>query len=66
MEALYKEGVPYLSREEASLAMARAAERGDRLKTRTSLDVKETEYDSLEFLRIVRGLVDEWLAVDGV
>lgn len=66
MEALYKDGVPYLSREEADLAMARATERRDRVGVRTSLDVKETDYESLQFLKAVRRVIDDWLALGKV
>ncbi|KAE8134383.1 ribonuclease H-like domain-containing protein [Aspergillus pseudotamarii] len=63
MNSLYSDGVHYLSREEETIAIARAAERYGRTSVRKVIDVKETEHDSLAFLEAVRHLVDDWLAL---
>ncbi|EAW14551.1 CAF1 family ribonuclease [Aspergillus clavatus NRRL 1] len=63
MDAVFKNGVCYLSREEEELAMAKAIERRDRVATHTLIDVKETELESLAFLQAARRLVDDWLAI---
>ncbi|KAK6815330.1 hypothetical protein RU639_008836 [Aspergillus parasiticus] len=63
MNSLYSDGVHYLSREEETIAIARAAERYGRTSVRKVIDVKETEHDSLAFLEAVRYLVDGWLAL---
>jgi hypothetical protein len=61
-----KQGVQYLSREEEKQVIANAIERRDRVATHTSIDVKETEHESLAFLKAVRRLVDDWLALGAV
>ncbi|KAF7596759.1 54S ribosomal protein L17 mitochondrial [Aspergillus hancockii] len=63
LNALYKDGVHYLSREEETKAMAKATERFDRKSVHAVLDVKETELESLAFLKVARRLVDDWLAL---
>ncbi|KAL2819250.1 ribonuclease H-like domain-containing protein [Aspergillus granulosus] len=63
MDSLYRSGVPYISREEEEKAMAKAIERQNQTTTSTSLDVQETDHDSLAFLQDVRQLVDKWLAL---
>ncbi|KAF7621266.1 hypothetical protein AFLA_011571 [Aspergillus flavus NRRL3357] len=63
LNSLYSDGVHYLSREEETIAIARAAERYGRTSVRKVIDVKETEHDSLAFLGAVRYLVDGWLAL---
>lgn len=66
LNSLYSDGVHYLSREEETIAIARAAERYGRTSVRKVIDVKETEHDSLAFLGAVRYLVDGWLALGEV
>ena len=66
LNSLYNNGVHYLSREEETIAIARAAERYGRTSVRKMIDVKETEHDSLAFLEDVRHLVDDWLALGQV
>ena len=66
MEDLYKNGVTYLSRDEESRIMARVMQRNERTTARSSLDVGDHEYESLAFLKDVRRLVDEWLALGKV
>ncbi|GFF70510.1 54S ribosomal protein L17, mitochondrial [Aspergillus lentulus] len=63
IDSILKQGVQYLSREEEKQAIANAIERRDRVATHTSIDVKETEHESLAFLKAVRRLVDDWLAL---
>ncbi|KAL2851591.1 ribonuclease H-like domain-containing protein [Aspergillus pseudoustus] len=63
MDSLYRSGVPYISREEEEKAVAKAVERQNQTTISTSLDVKETDHDSLAFLQVVRHLVDRWLAL---
>lgn len=62
LNSLYKDGVQYLSRAEEDLAMSKAAARFNRTKSRTALEIKETELDSIEFVGAVRKLVKDWLA----
>lgn len=62
MDAFFKFGVPFLSRAEEDDAMAKATERRDRAPVRRSLDVKENDHESIEFLEAVRRLVENWLA----
>lgn len=66
LDALYRDGVPYLSRPEEALAIAKAEERRDRQVTHTMLDVKETDVDSLRFLEACRKLIDTWMAAGTV
>jgi poly(A)-specific ribonuclease len=61
-----KQGVQYLSRKEEEQAIAKAIERRDRVAVHTSIDVKESEHESLAFLKAVRRLVDDWLALGAV
>ncbi|KAL4871161.1 hypothetical protein BDV12DRAFT_184032 [Aspergillus spectabilis] len=63
MDSLYRTGVQYISREEEAQAVARAVGRQTQTSTLTSMDVKETDHESLEFLKSVRRLVDNWLAL---
>jgi poly(A)-specific ribonuclease len=63
IDSILKQGVQYLSREEEKQVIANAIERRDRVATHTSIDVKETEHESLTFLKAVRRLVDDWLAL---
>ncbi|KAL2797528.1 ribonuclease H-like domain-containing protein [Aspergillus keveii] len=63
MDSLYRSGVPYISREEEEKAVAKAIERQNQTTASTSLDVKETDHESLAFLQVVRQLVDKWLAL---
>ncbi|KAF5866425.1 hypothetical protein ETB97_011977 [Aspergillus alliaceus] len=62
IHSVYKNGIHYLSREEEAIAMARAAEKYERTSVRKVIDVKETEHDSLAFLKAIRHLVNDWLA----
>lgn len=64
MDAPYRQGIPYVSRDEAQRAVDNAAKRGDRGQVRETLGVKESEHDSLRFLQLVRRLLDDWLALD--
>lgn len=65
MDLLYRDGVPYLSRDEQAQALARAVARQER-PVRKALDVKDTDYESLAFLSAVRRLVDSWVAAGTV
>lgn len=66
MEAVFQEGVPYLSRDEEKLAMAKALERRDRTSVPSDIDVKETDHESLQFLKVVRSGINAWLALGDV
>lgn len=66
IDSILKHGVQYLSREEEKRAIANAIERRDRVATHTLIDVKETEHESLAFLKAVRRVVDDWLALGAV
>ncbi|KAL3467732.1 ribonuclease H-like domain-containing protein [Aspergillus heterothallicus] len=63
MDSLYRSGVSYISRDEEKEAVAKVIKRQNRATTNTSLDVKDTDYESLAFLHVARQLVDEWLAL---
>lgn len=66
MDSFFKFGVPFLSRDEEEEVMAKATERRDRVPDRRSLDVKETDHESILFLDAVRRLVNDWLALGDV
>lgn len=67
MDAYFKNGVKYLSRDEEKEATAKATERRDRsVVRRLEIDVKEEDQESLEFLEAVRKLIDDWLALGNV
>lgn len=67
MDAYFKNGVKYLSRDEEKEATAKATERRDRQAARRlEIDVKEEDQESLEFLEAVRKFVDDWLALGNV
>jgi hypothetical protein len=66
MDALYRTGVTYVSREEEARAISKAQERRKMAPVPTSMDVDETDYESLAFLELVRELIDEWLALGDV
>lgn len=66
IEAPFQEGVPYLSRDEEKLAMAKAVERRDRVTVPSDIDVKETDHESLQFLKVVRSGINAWLALGDV
>ncbi|KAL4742383.1 ribonuclease H-like domain-containing protein [Aspergillus similis] len=63
MDALYRTGVTYVSREEEAQAISKARERRKTAPALTSMDVDETDYESLSFLKLVRKLIDEWHAL---
>lgn len=62
-DPLLQHGVPYVSREEEQMIISKALERHDRLKTQDAMDIKESDHESLAFLKNVRRLVDNWLAL---
>lgn len=61
LDAIYEDGVPYLSREEERAIISQAVERRDRKATNTALDIKETDVETIQFLRATRSLIDAWL-----
>ncbi|KAJ9209226.1 hypothetical protein DTO166G4_9170 [Paecilomyces variotii] len=63
MEAPFTEGVPYLSRDEERIALSKAHERRDRPRETGAIDVKETDTESLQFLKLVRQGIEAWLAL---
>ncbi|KAL2829145.1 ribonuclease H-like domain-containing protein [Aspergillus cavernicola] len=63
MDSLYRTGVQYISREEEAKAVSKAVERQNQTSS-TSMDIKETDHESLAFLDVVRQLVNNWLALD--
>jgi poly(A)-specific ribonuclease len=62
MEAPYTEGLPYLSREEEAWIKADLIERQSFSTTISDIDVKDTDEESLGFLKAVREDIDEWIA----
>ncbi|KAL4883469.1 ribonuclease H-like domain-containing protein [Aspergillus karnatakaensis] len=63
MDSLYRTGVQYISRSEEAQAVAKAVQRQTQTNPATSLDVKDTDLESLGFLNSVRRLLDDWLAL---
>lgn len=66
MDALYRAGVTYISREEEEQAISIAVQRNKPATAQTSMDVKETDYESLAFLILARVLIDDWIALGDV
>lgn len=66
MDSFFKSGVPFLSRDEENEAIAKATEKRDRVPERRSLDVRESDHESIFFLEAVRQLVKKWLALGNV
>jgi poly(A)-specific ribonuclease len=58
----FTKGVQYLSKEEAHLAKQMAYDRLDKKTVIEDLQLKETEVDSLDFMRRVREAIKEWKA----
>ncbi|KAL4780168.1 ribonuclease H-like domain-containing protein [Aspergillus varians] len=63
MDSLYRTGVAYISREEESQAISKVVERNEQTMAQSSMDIKETDYESLAFLRLARQLIDNWVAL---
>lgn len=66
MDSLYRAGVTYISREEEEQAISIAVQRNKPATAQTSMDVKETDYESLAFLILARMLIDDWIALGDV
>lgn len=66
MDSLYRTGVSYISREEEEQAISIAVQRNKPTTAQTSMDVKETDYESLAFLTLARILIDDWIAFGDV
>lgn len=66
MEAPYIDGLPYLSREEEDQVKADLLERENFSNAISDIDVKDTDEESLQFLKAVRRDIDEWLALGDV
>ena len=62
MEAPYTDGLPYLSREEEALIKADLIERQNFGAIISDIDVKDTDEESLGFLKAAREDIDEWIA----
>ncbi|KAL1857729.1 hypothetical protein Plec18170_002953 [Paecilomyces lecythidis] len=63
MEAPFTEGVSYLSRDEERTAISKAHERRDRPRETGEIDVKDTDTESLQFVKLVREGIEAWLAL---
>ena len=64
----FEDGVPYLSREEEERAKVKFRERGAKGRFE-DIEIAENDVLTIEFLRKVRGEVDEWIekaSMDGV
>lgn len=59
IDALCKQGVHYLSRDEETQAWAHA---NIKVNRNDVVDVKETDQETLDFLKAVRHAIDNWLA----
>lgn len=66
MEAPYVDGLHYLSREEESQVKADLVERENFSNVISDIDVKDTDEESLDFLKAVRRDIDEWIAMGDV
>ncbi|KAJ5647744.1 hypothetical protein N7490_004116 [Penicillium lividum] len=62
MESLCKYGVRYLSREEETQCMIIAHQRWSITNTISELTVKETDQETINFLRATRQVIDWWVA----
>lgn len=58
IDAICKHGVRYLSRKEEADAVERA---NQKLEPAETVEVKDSDQESLEFLRVVRGTIDAWM-----
>jgi hypothetical protein len=65
MQAVYDEGIPYISREEEAVAIAKTLERNQRI-VRSKIDIQESDHESMEFLDGVRRDIDAWLSDEKV
>lgn len=66
MDSLYRTGVTYISREEEEKAISIAVQRNKPAAAQTSMNVKETDYESLAFLILARMLINDWIALGDV
>ncbi|KAJ6099323.1 hypothetical protein N7467_000858 [Penicillium canescens] len=61
IDSLCQHGIQYLSRAEEQLALARVVERCQQT-SRQTMDIKDDDHESLEFLAKVRTMITDWLA----
>lgn len=59
MDAPFKEGIPYLSKEDAKLAKQRGMLRWDKTSI-PDIKIKSTDFKAIGFMQRVRGEVREW------
>ncbi|KAJ5918589.1 Ribonuclease CAF1 [Penicillium verhagenii] len=62
MDSLCKYGVRYLSRDEEAESVAKARHRFTRKNSIATLELTETDKESIDFLGAVRRIIDWWLA----
>lgn len=65
MQAVYEEGIPYISREEEALAITKTLERNHRI-VRTKIDIQASDHESVEFLDGIRREINAWLSDEKV
>ncbi|KAN0072873.1 Ribonuclease H-like domain containing protein [Elaphomyces granulatus] len=61
MQAVYEEGIPYISRQEEALAITKTLERNHRI-VRTKIDIQASDHESVEFLDGIRREINAWLS----
>jgi len=65
MDAPFKEGVPYLSREETDIVRTKAMEKWDRASI-PDVKIRPDDHQALNFMKRVRHEIDEWLKLSRV
>jgi poly(A)-specific ribonuclease len=61
MEILCKYGVRYLSRDEEAQCLTIASQRYSRTNAIAAVDVKETDKETIDFLKAARRTINWWL-----
>lgn len=65
MNAPFKEGVPYLSREETEVVRQKAMEKWDRASI-PDIKIRPDDHQALNFMKRVRSEIDQWLKLSRV
>jgi len=65
MDSPFKEGVPYLSREETEVVRQKAMEKWDRASI-PDIKIRPDDHQALNFMKRVRSEIDQWLKLSRV
>jgi len=65
MDAPFKEGVPYLSRQETEVVRRKAMEKWDRASI-PDIKIRPDDHQALDFMKRVRSEIDQWLKLSRV